>query len=572
LPQFESQFEENLYNERREKLAKITALGQSAYPNQFLFSPADITVPQIKAQFADATGEALEADKPQFAIAGRLVAIRLQGKAGFAQLRQGGEALQIYVRKDNVGDSAFELYKLLDLGDHVGVSGHLFRTRTNELTLQVQALTFLTKAMLPLPDKFSGLGDVELRYRRRYLDLFTDNGDFEQTETEGEVVQTRAPAREVFVKRAAVLRAIRKFFDERGYFEVETPMLHTVAGGAAARPFTTHHNALDMDLSLRIAPELYLKRLVVGGLDRVYEINRNFRNEGVSTRHNPEFTMLEFYQAYANYEDLMKLTPELIEFVAMQVNGTAQTHFNSQLIDLATHNWTKLSMSDCIRMRWPVWAGNAPSEKSLRSNAEFAKFSSRSLSEPHLRENFVFEDAIAEEGVDPNTRSLLRQLLLLSSMGNDVGSRISAIFELLAEPHLIQPTIIYDFPLAVSPLSKVKPDEPEWVERFEFYIGGFEIGNAFSELNDPADQHARFEAQVADKDPDSMAEVDHDYVRALGYGLPPTAGEGIGIDRLTMLLTGSKSIRDVILFPLMRPQKSHTVASSDEGTSTPEES
>jgi lysyl-tRNA synthetase class 2 len=517
LSQFESQFEEKFYNERVEKLRQIAALGAKAglspleatYPNTFKFST---DVPSIKQQYdapvSPVSGEQLEADKPQVAIAGRLLAIRLQGKAGFAQLQQGGQRLQIYVRKDNVGDDAFELYKLLDLGDHVGVEGPLFRTRTGELTVQVEKLTFLAKAMLPLPDKYSGLGDIELRYRRRYLDLFTDTGDFEELPTdaapETKPQQTRVPAREVFTKRAAILRSIRHFFDTRGYLEVETPMLHTVAGGAAARKFTTHHNDEDMELSLRIAPELYLKRLVVGGFDRVYEINRNFRNEGTSTRHNPEFTMLEFYQAYANYQDLMELTEELIKTVAMEVNGTTITHFNGNEIDLG--KWTKLSMREAIAK----WAPGVP----LPSD----------------------------------------------------GKKIAELFEEVAEQHLIQPTIIYDFPLAVSPLSKVKPDEPEWTERFEFYIGGFEVGNAFSELNDPGDQRDRFLAQLAEKergDDEAMA-MDEDYVRALGYGLPPTAGEGIGIDRLTMLLTGSKSIRDVILFPLMRPR----LTTSDE---TPEQ-
>jgi lysyl-tRNA synthetase class 2 len=586
LAQFESEFEERFYQERVEKLKAITALGvkaglkplEAVYPNTFAFQPPDIDVPKIRLQFGDTTAEALEAEKPRVAVAGRLVAIRLQGKAGFAQLQQGGQRLQIYVRKDNVGEDAFELYRLLDLGDHVGVAGVLFRTRTGELTVQVETLTFLAKAMLPLPDKYAGLGDIELRYRRRYLDLFTDTGEFEELPsrddfspdsagdqpiiepTQEEPIQTRLPAREVFVKRAAVLRALRRFFDERGYLEVETPMLHTVAGGAAARPFETHHNALDMPLSLRIAPELYLKRLVVGGFDRVYEINRNFRNEGVSTQHNPEFTMLEFYQAYANYHDLMDLTEELVKFVAVEVNGTTKTVFNGVEIDLGS--WTKLSMREAIKKWWPPEAGDCPTEdeyknvvrlsfrlsdaisnldRAIADNAESAQ-QSRLIS---LRSsiNAALNEAEDEPSVSEPTGP---------KIDKPAGKSIATLFEGLAEEHLIQPHIIYDFPLAVSPLSKVKPDEPEWVERFEFYIGGFEVGNAFSELNDPADQLARFEAQVADKDPESMAAVDEDYVRALGYGLPPTGGEGIGIDRLTMILTGSRSIRDVILFPLMR--------------------
>jgi lysyl-tRNA synthetase class 2 len=319
---------------------------------------------------------------------------------------------------------------------------------------------------------------------------------------------------------------------------VETPMLHTVAGGAAARPFWTHHNTLDMKLALRIAPELYLKRLVVGGLDRVYEINRNFRNEGVSTRHNPEFTMLEFYQAYANYHDLMDLTEELVKSIAMQVNGTLMTEFNGVEIDLGT--WTKLSMREAIVKFWPENFGTRPTLDSFHSLEDVRELYLQLIAGDF---NIGHPDFPANQ---------------------PTGKLIAGLFEFLAEEHLVQPTIIYDFPLAVSPLSKVKPEEPEWVERFEFYIGGYEIGNAFSELNDPADQLKRFEDQVADKDPESMAEVDEDYVRALGYGLPPTAGEGIGIDRLTMVLTGSRSIRDVILFPLMRSQAKTEATSEDE--------
>ena len=316
IPVFESEFEESLFNLRRGKLEEIARMGHPIYPNQF---PATHTIPDVRAKWDSSTTEALQDEKPPTAVAGRIMAIRAQGKAGFATLQQGGQRLQIYVRLDAVGEQGFALYKLLDLGDHIGVAGYLFRTRTGELTIHVERLTFLAKAMLALPEKFHGLADVELRYRQRYVDLFAN-----------------LDAREVFVKRAKALKALRQFFDERGYLEVETPMMQQIAGGAAARPFTTHHNALDMDLFLRIAPELYLKRLVVGGFDRVYEINRNFRNEGVSTQHNPEFTMLEFYQAYANYHDLMQITEELIEFVAQEVNGTTITEFNGHTIDLAS--------------------------------------------------------------------------------------------------------------------------------------------------------------------------------------------------------------------------------------------
>ncbi len=302
---YESEFEQSVFDLRRDKLRQIEALGHPVYPNSFAASHA---LADIRSEYDAATGEALEKDRVNVSVAGRIMAIRAQGKAGFAVLQQNGARLQIYVRMDAVGENAFQLYKLLDMGDHIGVGGYLFRTRTGELTIHVDSLTFLSKAMLPLPEKYHGLADVELRYRQRYVDLFMN-----------------ADVREVFVKRAAVLRAMRKFFDARGFLEVETPMMQPIAGGAAAKPFTTHHNALDIDLYLRIAPELYLKRLVVGGLDRVYEINRNFRNEGISTQHNPEFTMLEFYQAYANYHDLMNLTEELIQFVAMEVNGTTVT-------------------------------------------------------------------------------------------------------------------------------------------------------------------------------------------------------------------------------------------------------
>ncbi len=616
-PQFESQFEEKFYNERVEKLRQIAELGAKAglsplaatYPNTFRFYPADVTIPSLRAQYDSVTAEELEATKPAVAIAGRIVAIRLQGKAGFAQLLQNGQRLQIYIRKDNVGDDLFELYRLLDLGDHIGVRGSLFRTRTGELTVQVgvagpegadagPALEFLAKAMLPLPDKYSGLGDIELRYRRRYLDLFTDTGDVAEpatSSTEGTEPPAatpeplRQPAREVFLKRAAILRALRRFFDERGYLEVETPMLHPVAGGAAARPFTTHHNALDMPLYLRIAPELYLKRLVVGGFDRVYEINRNFRNEGVSTQHNPEFTMLEFYQAYANYHDLMDLTEELIRFVALEVNGTTITKFPlpkgpnaGQIVEIDLGKWQRLSMRDAIRKFWPSEAGMPPTLEDLDSFDKLSLFLSQvigpmgdriqALPESREKQHLWIIRAELRKTHDYlwTTRSSLnpdvpeRDTVLSQAL----GKAIAAVFETVAELHLIQPTIIYDFPLAVSPLSKVKADEPEWTERFEFYIGGFEIGNAFSELNDPTDQRERFLEQLDAKakgDDEAMAEMDEDYVRALGYGLPPTGGEGIGIDRLTMLLTGSRSIRDVILFPLMRPQaKAPSALEEDE--------
>jgi lysyl-tRNA synthetase class 2 len=536
--EFESEFEQNLFQLRQEKLKEIEKLGQAVYPNRFPQRQDEtaVSLAAVRAGWDSATGEQLEAGKPRVAVAGRIMAIRAQGKAGFATLQQEGARLQIYVRLDAVGEAGFALYKLLDLGDHIGVTGYLFRTRTGELTVHVETLTFLSKAMLALPEKFHGLADVELRYRQRYVDLFAN-----------------LDAREVFVKRAKVLRALRKFFDDRGYLEVETPMMQPIAGGAAARPFKTHHNALDMDLFLRIAPELYLKRLVVGGMDRVYEINRNFRNEGVSTQHNPEFTMLEFYQAYANYHDLMDLTEELIEFVALEVNGTTVTEFNGHTIDLG--KWQRLTMREAIHRYWNPEMGEAPTLHTLSSQESL----------------FAWLQSAAEIPLEPETPPLQPyrnpHLALYGTLGFidqrlkdgaiSFGKAIYELFEAVVEPFLIQPTIIYDYPTVVSPLSKQKPGDPEHVERFEFFCGGFELGNAFSELNDPVEQHKRFEQQLSERarGDDEAHAMDEDYVRALAYGLPPTGGEGIGIDRLVMLLTGSKSIRDVILFPLMRKEQ-----------------
>jgi lysyl-tRNA synthetase class 2 len=536
---FDSDFERNQFALRQEKLKQIEALGQPAYPNHF---DASHTIPQIWEQHRDTTAEQLEAEKPAVAIAGRLMAIRGQGKAGFAHLQQSGQRLQLYIRKDAIGDNAFDIYKLLDLGDHIGVTGYLFRTRTGELSVHVETLTFLVKAMLALPDKYHGLEDVELRYRRRYVDLFMN-----------------PEVREVFVKRAKLLAATRKFFDSRGYVEVETPMMQPIAGGAAARPFKTHHNALDIDLYLRIAPELYLKRLVVGGLDRVYEINRNFRNEGISTQHNPEFTMLEFYQAYANYHELMDLTEEFIAFAAQEVNGTTITRFPipkgpraGEEVEVDLANWRRFTMREAIRHFWPESLGKKPSLEVL--------------SKPERLHEFLFDMDHSSSKIPSEIQEKRERLRFVATLAwgdhegrlgdGSYGRAIAAIFEEIAEEHLIEPTIIHEFPLAVSPLSKQKPDEPDWVERFEFYIGGFELGNAFSELNDPAEQQRRFEMQLAERErgDDEAHQMDEDYVRALGYGLPPTGGEGIGIDRLTMILTGSRSIRDVILFPLLRPQ------------------
>jgi lysyl-tRNA synthetase class 2 len=501
--------EQKIFEQRQEKLKQIEALGQQAYPHKYQTTH---TIPQIVDEFSGKAGEELEANKVPVSVAGRLMSIRGQGKAGFAHLQQDGQRLQIYVKLDAVGEKAFQLYKLLDLGDFIGARGYLFRTRTNELSVHVEEITFLAKDLLPLPEKWHGLSDVELRYRQRYVDLIVNTD-----------------VREVFVKRAKTLAAFRKFLDSRGFIEVETPMMQPLYGGAAARPFTTHHNTLDLDLYLRIAPELYLKRLTVGGLDRVYEINRNFRNEGISTQHNPEFTMLEFYWAYADYRDVMDLTQEMLAFVAQEVNGTTKTNFNGHEIDFA--DWQRLSMREAIIKYWPQAAAPAPQMSDFDSKQSVGKLVQRLNAHhtPHMP-------------YDPS---------------EPAGKTIAAMFEAVAEEHLIQPTFLYDFPVAISPLSKNKPDEPEWVERYEIFIGGLEVGNAFSELNDPVEQRKRFEQQLTEKErgDEEAHQMDEDYIRALSYGMPPTGGEGIGIDRITMLLTGSKSIRDVILFPLLRPQK-----------------
>ncbi|HEX4319604.1 MAG TPA: lysine--tRNA ligase [Acidobacteriaceae bacterium] len=588
---FDSEFERNLFALRQEKLQAIEALGQSAYPNRFPAAPDSIadTIHDIRVRWdaipaevlngipATEDSAAIPPERPRVSLAGRIITIRAQGKAGFATLQQGGERLQIYVRLDAVGESGFALYKLLDMGDHIGVTGYLFRTRTGELTIHVETITFLAKAMLALPEKFHGLSDVELRYRQRYVDLFAN-----------------LDSREVFVKRAKVLKAIRKFFDDRNYLEVETPMMQPIAGGAAARPFTTHHNALDVDLFLRIAPELYLKRLVVGGLDRVYEINRNFRNEGVSTQHNPEFTMLEFYQAYANYHDLMQLTEDLIAFVAQEVNGTTVVHFpvvkgsrGGETVEIDLAKWTRMTMREAIIEWWPtvlpaISNSAFTDAQTLKLFLDECQKKIQSRSTDALRrdlenETIVFSDdhayllqttpPVPGSTTEVNLLHLelwLQKIVYSLNNGVSLGKAIYELFETIAEPNIVQPTIIYDYPTEVSPLSKAKPDDPAHVERFEFFIGGFEVGNAFSELNDPVEQEKRFRAQLDQRaaGDDEAHQMDEDYVRALAYGLPPTAGEGIGIDRLTMLLTGSRSIRDVILFPLMRPEK----GTEDAGT------
>jgi lysyl-tRNA synthetase class 2 len=498
------------YLQRQKKLAEIEARGHRAYPHKFDWTA---TPAELVEKYAGADAPALEAAKPPVRVAGRILTIRLHGKAGFAHISGSGQRLQIYIKLDIVGAQAFELFQHMDLGDIVGVAGHLFRTKTGELTVWVNELTLLSKALLPLPEKWHGLADVEIRYRQRYLDLISNDR-----------------AREIFMKRAQIVRELRRFFDARSYIEVETPMMQPIAGGAAARPFTTHHNTLDLDLYLRIAPELYLKRLIVGGLDRVYEINRNFRNEGISTSHNPEFTMLEFYQAYSDYHDLMALTEELFAHLAKEVTGSTKVKFGEHELDFA--NFQRLSMREAIGRFWPDGAAPAPTAAELAGpggpRAAAERYSAWSQSRGH----------------EP----------LMGLQAQNDGEITGLLFEIVAEPKLIQPTILYDFPTDISPLSKCRADDPTLVERFEIYVAGMELGNAFSELNDPAEQERRFRQQVEGGGEEVPREVDIDYVRALAHGMPPTAGEGIGIDRLTMLLTDSHSIREVILFPLLRPE------------------
>jgi lysyl-tRNA synthetase class 2 len=516
------QFEpKDQFEQRQHKLQKIAEAGHPAFPHEFRWTatPADLA-----ARYAAATAPELEANKVTATIAGRIVSLRLMGKAGFAHLQGDGGRLQIYVRKDVLGEQGFELFHLLDLGDIVGARGYLFRTKTGELSLWVEELTFLSKALLPLPEKWHGLTDVESRYRQRYVDLIANQD-----------------SRRVFLTRARIVQELRRFFDDRGYIEVETPMMHPIPGGAAARPFVTHHNTLDIDLYLRIAPELYLKRLVVGGLDRVYEINRNFRNEGISTQHNPEFTMLEFYEAYSNYRDLMKMNEELLAQLATKITGSTLVKYGDLELDFGKVE--RLSMREAIVKFWPAEAGRAPALQELTVPG-----GARTAAD---RYNAWAKAAHAAYAAPKGSLS--------------DGEWTGLLFETMAEDKLVQPTILYDFPTDISPLSKQKPDDPSLTERFEIYIVGMEIANGFSELNDPAEQERRFLAQIEHGGEEVPKKLDVDYLRALCHGLPPTAGEGIGIDRLTMLLTDSHSIRDVILFPQLRPEAKTEIGTTSEG-------
>ncbi len=459
--------EDDVLAQRLRRTAEIEALGFRPYGQRFDFTH---TIASILAAYGEKTAEELEA-KPQVRIAGRVLNPRRMGKAGFMHLQQSGERLQVYVRKDAVSEKEWDLYQALDSGDILGVDGYLFRTRTGELSVHAEKLTFLSKILLTLPEKWHGLEDVEIRYRQRYLDLIAN-----------------PESQRIFVTRARIIASLRQQLEKRGFVEVETPMMQPLYGGATARPFVTHHNTLDMDLYLRIAPELYLKRLIVGGIDRVYEINRNFRNEGISTQHNPEFTMLEFYQAYTDYQGLMDLSVELLKQTAIDATGSAVVDYQGTMLDFG--NVRRVSMQEAV-------------------------------CDPTLKGHALVEE-----------------------------------FERRVEPTLIQPTIVYDYPVEVSPLSKNKESDPAFVERFEIYAAGMEIGNAYTELNDPQEQRRRFELQLAMKEAgdEEAHAMDEDYLRAMSYGMPPTGGEGIGVDRLTMILTNSKSIRDVILFPLLRPE------------------
>ncbi|MFC4727611.1 lysine--tRNA ligase [Coralloluteibacterium thermophilus] len=491
--------ENKLIAERRSKLAALRARG-NAFPNDFR---RDALAGDLQAAFADAeawTAEAIEAEGRRVALAGRLMAKRIMGKASFAQIQDESGRIQLFLQAGALGE-AYDAFKHFDVGDIVGVAGTLTRTRTGELSVRADALRLLTKSLRPLPDKWHGLADVEQRYRQRYVDLIVT-----------------PEAREVIVKRSKIIRAIRAWLDARRFLEVETPMMHYIPGGATARPFVTHHNALDLQLYLRVAPELYLKRLVVGGLERVYEINRNFRNEGVSTRHNPEFTMLELYEAYVDYHEVMDLTENVIRDVAREVLGTTRVHWDGADIDLAPA-FRRWRMDEAVRHHNPeITAADCRDRDALRRHCE--------------------------------------RLGIPYKPGYGWGKLLLEIFEKTVEHTLVQPTFITDHPVEVSPLARASDGDPGFTDRFELFVNGRELANGFSELNDPEDQAARFQAQVAEKEggDDEAMHYDADYIRALEVGLPPTGGLGIGIDRLVMLLTGATSIRDVLLFPYMRPE------------------
>jgi lysyl-tRNA synthetase class 2 len=486
-----------LIQQRFKKLAEISAMGKRPYAGRYAVS---ISSQELLAAHGSTSKEDLDKRKVTVSLAGRIVALRSFGKACFCHIQDGSGKIQLYFQKNTLGEELFNLFKKLDIGDFVGVKGFLFRTRTDELTVDVEQFELLAKSLRPLPEKWHGLTDVEIRYRQRYVDL---------------IVNPEVKA--VFLLRTKIIQSIRSFLNARGFLEVETPMMQSIPGGATARPFKTHHNALDMDLFLRIAPELYLKRLLVGGFERVYEINRNFRNEGISTRHNPEFTMLEFYLAYADYRDLIEMTEQMISTVAVEVLGTTSVTYEGHIINLAPP-WKKMTFLES------------------------------------LKEAGVPDDVLADA---EKARDYAKKLGAQLKGGEPLGKLWNELFEALVEPSLIQPTFITDYPTDISPLSKKREDDPSFVERFELFVVGREMANAFSELNDPVDQKERFLKQVTEREAgdDEAHQMDEDFIRALEYGMPPAAGEGIGIDRLVMLLTGSPSIRDVILFPQMKKEK-----------------
>jgi len=492
-----SQDENKLIAERRRKLADWRDADE-AFPNDFR---RDALAADLHERFAAATVEDLEADPERYRLAGRIMAKRVMGKASFAHIQDMSGQIQLFIKGDELPAGVYEAFKDWDIGDIVGADGTMFRTKKGELSLRCDGLRLLTKALRPLPEKYHGLTDTEARYRQRYVDLVMNPG-----------------SRDTFVQRSRLIRYIRDYFNADGFLEVETPMMQPIPGGASARPFVTHHNALGTDLYLRIAPELYLKRLIVGGLERVYEINRNFRNEGVSTRHNPEFTMLEYYQAYADYNELMDRTERLLRGLCQEVLGTSEIQYQGEALDFG-HSFRRVTVRDALLKHYPALSG-----ATLDDHASLLQFAQG-------------------EGIDAGEAWGLGQLWM-------------ALFEEGVEQCLRRPTFVTDYPKEVSPLARPRDDNPFVTERFELIVGGREIANGFSELNDPEEQAARFREQVAEKEAgdDEAMFYDEDYIRALEYGLPPTAGEGIGIDRLVMLLTDAASIRDVLLFPAMRPQ------------------
>jgi lysyl-tRNA synthetase class 2 len=513
----EGRSEREIYEARLNKAQALRALGVDPYGSGHRV--ADLAG-DVVARYGALDGPQLEATKVSVGIAGRIVAERSFGKAGFLKLRDRTGEIQAYVKRDLLGEKTYEVVKLAEVGDVVAVSGTLFRTKTNELSIHAESFSLLTKALRPLPEKWHGLTDHETRYRRRYLDLIAN-----------------AEVRQIFVLRARLVQAIRRFLDARGYLEVETPMMQPLVSGATARPFTTHHNALDLDLYLRIAPELYLKRLVVGGFERVYEINRNFRNEGLSTQHNPEFTMLEFYQAHATYQDLMVLTEELFASLGNELKGGPRLTYQGAEIDL-TPPFARLPMPEAV----------------LKAAPE--------LKRPQLHDaGSLRKVLLAVPGRSERERAELD--------GLDAGQLVARLFEERVEASLVQPTFVTHFPTSVSPLARKSDADPQFVDRFELYVAGREIANAFTELNDPVDQRDRFLSQLEKKERGDQEAMDYDadYIRALEHGMPPAAGEGIGIDRLAMLFCDVPSIRDVILFPLLRPQvqKDETPGSPEEG-------